>query len=285
MSELKDKVLEVLKTDKDIDAFDERGYTLLHQAAYKGDVETVQLLLNKGAEYKKGCNGETPLMRCAYGSGSVEIARLLTRGREDWLYDTDLNGTTPLIVAAGYGKIDLVKYFVQKGMPVDLTDADGDTALGLAVDSAEHDVVKYLLEKGANVDVLSRWGSCLFARPIMDRDMKMVDILLDGGVSPNGPRVCSRLVCPPLITAVCSGAFEIANRLVKAGADVNAVDPNDGTSVLFETIKISQSANESDKQKAYSFMNTLIYKGADVSVIEQFQYELLDAFVRNKKIA
>lgn len=68
---------ELLEDSVDINEQDEHGWTPLNWAAGKGDLEAVQLLLDKGADISKvGRDQRTPYM-IALAAAKVEVARVL----------------------------------------------------------------------------------------------------------------------------------------------------------------------------------------------------------------
>ena len=79
--------------------FDEGGWTPLHLAAFQGDEEMTELLLNVGA-----CPGAI-----------------------------DLNGRTPLHVASSRGHDVIVKLWLDNRLPLDSKDNMGWTALDRAL--------------------------------------------------------------------------------------------------------------------------------------------------------
>jgi len=88
----------------------------MHDAANKGDIETVKKLFNSGHDIEKVYFG------------------------------------TPLIWATAGGHIRVVKFLVEKGANIDAKDTMGRTPLGFALVENKRDVSRYLLLKGANID-------------------------------------------------------------------------------------------------------------------------------------
>ena len=95
----------------------EYGYTPLHWAAYKGQLSTCQLLIERGA------NVNAP----------------------------DLKMETP-IMPASEAYPDIVKLLVEHGADVNAQDGSKWTALEYAVKKNQGETVKFLLEKGANAN-------------------------------------------------------------------------------------------------------------------------------------
>ncbi|KAL6261095.1 hypothetical protein P5V15_008628 [Pogonomyrmex californicus] len=92
--------------------------------------------------------------------------------------------------AALDGDIDQIKYFLQKGVFVDVLDSAGYTALHYAARGGHVHVCELLLKNGANVNSRTR---CLEATalhraidiPDSDEMVEMVDLLLRNGADPN----------------------------------------------------------------------------------------------------
>ena len=62
------------------------------------------------------------------------------------------NDYTPLCIAAEKGKLDVVKFLIEKGANVDKKNKNGWTPLHVAAKEGILDVVKYLTENGANIN-------------------------------------------------------------------------------------------------------------------------------------
>lgn len=64
------------------------------------------------------------------------------------------NGThTIFTIAAKYGHIDIVEYYLNLGLDIDYQDEHGDTALISAVKGQHIDLVRFLLYKSANINI------------------------------------------------------------------------------------------------------------------------------------
>ena len=58
----------------------------------------------------------------------------------------DSNGWTPLIFAAKYGHLDVVKYLLERGANIEAKDKNGRSAVTL---TQNNDINAYLMSKGA----------------------------------------------------------------------------------------------------------------------------------------
>jgi ankyrin repeat protein len=127
--------------------------TPLHSAAYYGDLEMVQKLIEYGADIDARDElGQTPLYGLSEGihlkdPGVVQL--LLHHG-------TDVNarakdGSTPLHRAASWGAIDVARMLLEHGADVEAKDDRNTTPLycGRARQHNDIDMTKLLLEYGA----------------------------------------------------------------------------------------------------------------------------------------
>lgn len=91
-------------------------------------------------------------------------------------------GANAVVVASQRGHLELVKYFVERGVPIDIPDDDGISALQWACYEGYTDIVKYLIKNGADVNTQDKDG----LTPLMDAAQKnhieIVRFLLDNGV-------------------------------------------------------------------------------------------------------
>ena len=87
--------------------------------------------------------------------------------RMRWLHFAGANvnaqGSTgaPLLVAAGEGNLDVVRYLLDEGAEVDARDSSGATALAEAAYYGHLAVVKELLLRGADINVVGQGGTAL----------------------------------------------------------------------------------------------------------------------------
>ncbi|KAL7319880.1 hypothetical protein PS15m_002965 [Mucor circinelloides] len=76
--------------------------------------------------------------------------------------DEENDGSTPLIYASCFGKLDIVKYLLQVGAKVDVQDKIGWTALMWATTNGHHQIVQVLLEYSASSETKSASGRTIY---------------------------------------------------------------------------------------------------------------------------
>ncbi|KAF7106414.1 hypothetical protein CFC21_107148 [Triticum aestivum] len=122
-------------------------------------------------------------------AGKVQVMRyLLDRGAYPAVHDD--NGSTPLHYAAEEGHCEAVRLLLSKGVPVDPVDHRG-APLHLAVAKDRVEVVKLLLEHGADAgaDLNARGnsGPTPLTQAVDDGFTDFVKLLLEAGADPNIP--------------------------------------------------------------------------------------------------
>jgi ankyrin repeat protein len=128
-------------------------WTLLHSAAYYGNLKVVQKLVEYEADFNvKDMYGWTPLYLISDGTYFKDdsIFRLLLEHSDDVNMRASM-GQTPLHRGSYYGALEVVRLLLEHGADVELKDDDGNTALQRAVSGfGKHEEVMTLLrEHGA----------------------------------------------------------------------------------------------------------------------------------------
>jgi len=231
----------LLKQKAEVNAPLPDGATALHWAAYWDDVETVELLLQAGANVSSVNDlGVTPLgLACENGGSAALVGRLLKAGADpNAMLST---GETPLMAAARAGNAPAVKQLVIHGANVNARESTrGQTALMWAAAQRHAEVVQILTEVGADVHARSdTWlqlinsagnhrkegdyeieqggfTPLLFAARLGDIDT--AKILLAAGARIDDPAASG---ATPLIIAAHSGHRSFAEWLLDMGADPN----------------------------------------------------------------
>lgn len=139
------------------------GYTALHAAALRGDAALVKALLAKGANPHATLTKGSPVRR--FGS--------------QWALSTPFTGGTPLLVAAAYLEVDVMRALLDGGAKAEATLPNGMSGLLLAAGAP--------IEKEARPSDLTRWNIVDSDTPEIPRSADeaaaAVRLLLDAGVN------------------------------------------------------------------------------------------------------
>jgi uncharacterized protein len=125
----------LLTNNEDVYAIGENGCTLLWTAAHNGYLESVQALINTGANVniKNRTDGWSPLM----------IAALTHQAWSD--------GTTEAWGENRSRQIDIVRLLIESGADVNATDNEGNTLLSLSRQEEYIDIVQIMEEADADL--------------------------------------------------------------------------------------------------------------------------------------
>ncbi|MDC8785301.1 ankyrin repeat domain-containing protein [Roseateles koreensis] len=116
------------------------GETPLMLAAIKGRLDWVQALVKKGAPVNQ--DGWTPLHYACSGPDNGVAQWLISQGAD--INSRSPNGSTPLMLAAGYGALDLTPVLLKAGADASLRNTQGLSATDFARKADREGVLKQL---------------------------------------------------------------------------------------------------------------------------------------------
>lgn len=152
---------ELLEHGAHIDTPAIHGYTPLYMAIRREQFESVELLLEYGADADFTCSGCTPLIK-AVETGCLEIVELLLE-HEANLHQANGAGDEALHAAARGGFRDIAETLIEHGANVQATGWREKTPAEVANDTGHDELAQFLGEKEreqmADLMKLGRWWS------------------------------------------------------------------------------------------------------------------------------
>ena len=285
--------LALLERGADPFGVDERERTPLYLAAANAQLGVLQALLARGCDpNQRDANGRTPLFAALeHGADALPLVRALVAHGAD-AEAMDANGETPLglalehqalerwldwngwqrprrplrdddlIRAAKQGADTAVRRLLELGFPVDARDAQGATPLLHACGAGHRDVAAVLIDAGADIAASASNGMTPLAAAVAARREALVALLLERGAA-----VDQRLPneATALMIASVQGYPDIAEQLLDAGADANAIDAR-GHSALHAAAQFGFERN--DSLRARRLFDVLLKRKADPNLAD-----------------
>ena len=134
-----------------VDSRDASGRTPLMNAALNDNVQVVKSIMKKGADPSLMDNGGWNTLHLAAAGGDTDIISLIHTHLPNVESKTGQGGT-PLMVAALYGKLRAVKWFLEKGSTVACEDKRGWNMLHYAADGGDADVISLIHTHLPNIE-------------------------------------------------------------------------------------------------------------------------------------
>lgn len=269
-----------LATKADANAAQVDGTTALHWAAYHDEAKAVTSLLAAGAKAETPNRyGITPLL-LACENGNEAIVRALVKAGAN-PNAKQRGGETALMIASRTGKPGAVKVLLEAGAEVDARDRKDQTALMWATAEGHAEVIGLLVASGADPKHRLDSGFTAFLFAAREGRTAAVEKLLELGVDVNEAIVTEEKTggrdapngTGAVIFAVENGHFELAMKLIRAGADPN--DLRNGFSPLHTLTWVRKPPHGDDeagqpppdthgKLDSLAFLRELVKAGAQV---------------------
>ena len=240
ISEISAEVVRLWAAVSDVNDKGICGATMLREVCVGGDVETVRLLIQAGADVHAVTeNGDTAL-RCASRCGHVNVARALLAAGAD-VDAANGDGSTVLHHAIGRGQADVMRMLLGAYRETTIVPAVGDDCItaGGQPERGEHaENVRLLRAAGICHRGANGFDALLGSAAFFSKRPAMVRALLEVGAN---PRAAGRRGMTALHEATVLGkdSASLVPMLLAAGADVHA--KNDGGATALHNAEIGRA--------------------------------------------
>ena len=218
------------------------GFTPLHMAIYRQDMEKVKRLLRQGAEVEPVYDSGATPMELAVASGSLEMVRLLYEYRADFISNDD----------------------------------EHRDALGLAVKEGRYEIAQFMLSHGSDVNAVYKHESPHLNHAAANGDPAMVKLLLANGAQANCRDGNGRTALYNAVAYLAGKLFgskpvdeptfqafeDVINTLLDNGADINARDSSERTPMSC-AIASPFCTDDRNAEQQLEFLRFLLNNGAD----------------------
>lgn len=183
------------------------GYTALHAAVLRGNLQIVSALLEHGAN----------------PNATITQATGARRYSQDWSFGDDLVGATPYYLAARFAEVPIMRALAARGANTRFAMPDGSTAIMAAMDTAQTRSGEL---EGFGTDRRSRY---VFARLLTVQSpdeaqkdvLEIVKLAVSAGADVNAAVVTGDTA---MHRAAAKGLSSVIEFLAANGADVNAAN-------------------------------------------------------------
>ena len=268
--------------------------TPLQVAAYYGHVESVEYLIEIGADIEKAhelYHDMTALLlatygkldQSCYGHNKEVITRLLQKGAKVNVGWTEVVGKPkmrPLDLAIEYKDESLIKLFIQNGaneinewndeiielfhkleVPVaNVIDKDGNTLFHFAVAQKRPEDVKLMLQDGTQTFLKNRAGRTPFHQAAGESTLEIVKLLYFNDDQTN---LRDEERSTPLHYAVEKGKLDVATFLVQNGASLNLKDSSGRTPLHCAAKQKTRNLPEEIKMMEFLLQNGALVNSKD----------------------
>jgi len=214
----------------------------LHEAAERGDLQQVRLLLSEGLSVNARDDRQRTSLHWAVQEGHEPVAKLLVAGGAD-VNARDKGGFTPLVEAVAHEDLGIAELLVQNGADVNAVAEQGTSVLHAAATVREAESVRFLLARGADVSARDADGETPLHRAVMTPQLNLLEearegflteeLLLGAGADVNA---ASTDGTTPLGWAVMESNTKQAMFLIRNGANVNGRNHRTGIPLLHEAV-------------------------------------------------
>jgi ankyrin repeat protein len=273
----------LLRAGAKVAATNRYGMSPLQLAATNGNAEIIERLLKAGANPNTALpDGETVLMTAAR-TGKVPAVKALVAAGADVRTKEPLKGQTALMWAAAENNADVIKALVELGAdPAERTAGGSFTAYLFAVRAGHVEASRALVGAGVPVDEALVDGTTALVLATINAHYELASALLDLGANPNADaqgwtalhqiawsrRHNAGFNLPGPVQTGGVDSLDLARKLVKMGADVNArqkKEPRDGNRNLQNRIGATPFLLAA-KSADVALMKTLLDIGADPKI-------------------
>ncbi|KAG5846906.1 hypothetical protein ANANG_G00119940 [Anguilla anguilla] len=206
----------------------------LCRAVWEGNVKVVRELVKKSPKsitepYREGW---IALHEAAY-YGQEECLQILLRARPEMINIRSDKNHTPLFLAVSRSQVACVQFLLENGGDPNIPNCAKETPLLKACERENPEIVAALLNHGAQANKICVQGWTALHEAVSRNNVEICEMLVRAGAKINARNMYG---ISPLFSAAQSGQVDTLRFLIKNDADINS-QANDGATALYEASK------------------------------------------------
>ncbi|MFH1422386.1 MAG: ankyrin repeat domain-containing protein [Planctomycetota bacterium] len=263
------QIINAVNNGSDVNQKDSDGWNALMQASFEKNYSIAEFLIDKGVDINAIDNNGITALMVAAGEKSREIVQLLIDSGAD-VNKQSKKGLTALIASVSNNYLTIAEILLKMGADINLN-MNGITSLSIAENNGYKEMVALLkkynaadkiadsfisgTEEEAHADIIKdiRNKNSKLIEASMNNSVEIAQMLIRNGADVNTANVYG---ITPLMWASYSNFYVLAEVLIKNGADVNSKDRDGVTSLMFASGSNSLEVAE-----------LLIRSGADINAM------------------
>jgi ankyrin repeat protein len=160
----------------------------------------------------------------AVRAGDLAKVKVVLEKNPDLLNAMDMKktpGHTLIHFAASYGHTDVIAFFLEKGVDINIRTPFNETPLHLAAQNGRKDAVGFFMAHKAELNLKNRWGDTPVFRAASRGHSEIVALFLKNGVNVNTTARDEKTL---LHVVSSSGYIDLARLLISKGINVNSTN-------------------------------------------------------------
>nr|XP_045584207.1 serine/threonine-protein kinase TNNI3K-like isoform X2 [Procambarus clarkii] len=222
--EIRDQIRLLLQKGADPAIISRNGFSPLHLASYKGDVDLVRLFLEKCNHLDHTGVGSVTALHISCLAGHLEVTQALAQ-RGANIEARDAVSFSPLHIACLFGNESVVEYLLSRGVDVNIAGSVGDRPLHLAATRGYYKIVQLLLKKGARVRLQDEEGNTALHCCVQNGHFSILNLLLQPQYRTDA-HITNVYLDTPLHVACYHGWIECAKALLTYGGSSLLLNEN-----------------------------------------------------------
>ncbi|HOT74206.1 MAG TPA: ankyrin repeat domain-containing protein, partial [Candidatus Wallbacteria bacterium] len=290
-----EEIESLIKKGANVNAHGERESPALHWAVLWGMFDVVKLLVENGANINElNYYDSSSILLTALNENKTEIARYLIEKGAD-LNFADSDSYKILHTAVNKNYVDIVRLLLKHGYDVNKRDRHYETALFDAIDKNLNECFAVLIENSAEINICNHDGETPLHLAVKNGNISLAEKLIERGavvdscgvsqpqkpvieeIHENSNLVTVSMLIPkrdgpytqdnsltPLTAAIISKKSDMAEFLIKKGADVNLLSAKKLAPIHYAINTLQNN-----------IFDSLISGGADLKIKTSEGYDLL----------